>query len=333
MTNVVLLLTTINFPHPRFLEWLEEFSMAVVVGDKKTPHEEWEHLASTHDRITYLSPSRQESLFPQLSEALGWNSYARKNTGYAYIYSLGFKNIFETDDDTFPRSELNVVLSRVMKSEVQAKVPVSYVEQEAGLELWWNPYDYFASEADVWPRGLPLNQIRKDYDWSYDIESKVSPRHMQFLVNREPDLDAIFRLTRRQLDFEFNQSTTLIDSSRIPTPGNTQATLTRDLKEYLYFPSTCSLRVGDIIRSYWIQCEFGIVYGGFLVEQIRNPHNYLSDFQLELDLYLRADEIMALIRLNISGGMIQVLSSLVDAGVLLKEELSIFNTFKESLKN
>ena len=48
----------------------------IVVGDKKTPKEEYKN------NCLYLSPEDQEDLNIELSDSIGWNCIQRRNMGF-----------------------------------------------------------------------------------------------------------------------------------------------------------------------------------------------------------------------------------------------------------
>lgn len=333
LNETTILMTTINPPSQRLLAWLELSTRVVVVGDRKTPSQAWQKFAHENPAVVYLSPEDQESLFPDLSAEVGWGTYARKNLGYAYLYSRGVDKILETDDDTFPRSRLLGAISKLENSSAQLLEIVKEQNDSGDFESrWWNPYAYFAPGSGIWPRGYPLEEIKNNWSFAVQVGTQSSkPRHVQFLVNREPDLDAIFRLTKEQIDFSFEENDDLVVVHPFRAPANTQATWTDGLREWLYFPQTCSLRVADILRSYWIQCHVGLVYGGFLAEQDRNPHNYLDDLRLEVALYTHADRIFDVIEAAAPGGLEEILLSLVNEGILNCRELEIYKVFRSSL--
>ena len=74
--------TTINSPTEATLKFTEIAKRDgwnfIVVGDTKTPHEEYEKL----DCI-YLHPDKQAELYPELSEAIGWKTIQRRNISYS----------------------------------------------------------------------------------------------------------------------------------------------------------------------------------------------------------------------------------------------------------
>merc|ERR1712048_91978 len=124
---------------------------------------------------------------------------------------------------------------------------------------------------------------------------------LQSTANHDPDVDAIYRLRHHlPVDFPDDQgpanwakATTVVPPQTM-APFNAQATLfTQKAFWGLLLPISVHGRVSDIWRSYIIQrlmWDVGL-HVGFAepwVQQIRNAHTYLADFQSELPLYLTA---------------------------------------------
>lgn len=128
----------------------------------------------------------------ELARLLPVGHYARKNLAYLAAIKQGATCIYETDDDNAPNE------SWVVRSEeVEECRVVSSAENR-----WVNVYRYFSVE-NVWPRGLPLDEIRNVVpDTARDLSAKRAPIQ-QGLVNGSADVDAIWRLV---MDREFFSS-------------------------------------------------------------------------------------------------------------------------------
>ena len=77
----------------------------------------------------------------------------------------------------------------------------------------YNPYPHLgAPSLPCWPRGLPLHMIHDDVSQSYSVvKTKTKFGVLQSLADVQPDVDAIYRLTK-DTPFNFNRPTP------IPTP-------------------------------------------------------------------------------------------------------------------
>eukprot|EP01034_Spumella_vulgaris_P037116 gene37116-45791_t len=167
--------------------------------------------------------------------------------------------------------------------------------------LVFNPYPLMGmTKNPCWPRGFPLDRIKSNsstdsHEIPLVIAEKVRPVDVgivQYLANHDPDVDAIYRLTQ-PLPFSFPQKgPTLLVPKGSYAPYNAQATLhTYSALWSLLLPVTVHGRVSDIWRGYAAQrigMDFGmrLAFAPPVVEQIRNPHNYLADFDSEAPLYL-----------------------------------------------
>ena len=189
-----------------------------------------------------------------------------------------------------------------------------------------NPYVHFG-QPSMWPRGYPLDAIALNTpEPSYlKADSSVRPLIQQGLANGDPDVDAIFRLTRaskgQPIRVEFDGAAQPIALPRgTMCPYNAQTTLHHyDAFWALMMPFTPTFRVTDIWRSYWGQrllYEIGgrLAFFPACVRQVsnhphpanpspqplpnlpnllsslqdRNVHDYFVDAISETDLYYQA---------------------------------------------
>lgn len=266
----------------------------VVVADQKSPASRADYDAHTlSDSLVYLDITTQKHLEYSILPLLPHNSYARKNLGYLYALSQGASVIYETDDDNKLLSDLAPFLS----DEEWLAV---YPSQEEELPVV-NPYAHFG-QPSIWPRGYPLTAIGRP-DQTALQERRIPSWIQQSLANGDPDVDAIFRLTRKPLDAPLTLTfDELAPPVALPAhtfcPYNSQNTLHhRQAFWALLLPTSVSFRVSDIWRSYWAQRLLWQVGGNLVflpptVYQERNAHNYLQDFQEELQLYTDAERFI-----------------------------------------
>ena len=276
-----IVVTTINPPTEsvKKLAQLDGWHL-VVVADLKTP-KDW-HL----ENCEFLSVEKQQSLPYQIIPLLPWNHYCRKIVGYLYAIEHGATFIYETDDD-------NLLYEGIPSlDEYDSIVALSSPHPSI------NVYTYFGN-PQLWPRGFPLDQIFTGSEFTESLVPRSSQNVAieQGLVNGDPDVDAITRLTRRG-DVEFSRSPPCILFQRRFCPFNSQNTLFHYEAFWgLYLPATTSFRVCDIWRSYFAQrilwdMGYAVCFMPPSAVQVRNPHNYLRDFQDEIDLYLRTGELI-----------------------------------------
>ncbi|KAF9897140.1 hypothetical protein BX616_006111, partial [Lobosporangium transversale] len=268
----------------------------VVVADTKSP-KEWEC-----GSCVYLTVEDQQCLKFGITEVIPYRAYTRKNIGYLWAIQQGATTIFDTDDDNLPNTNIT------FESPTESVITYRTDKPE---ERSVNVYSHFG-RPDVWPRGFPLNEIDIERPVSYlpsyaslpEKERKlVGPPVMiqQGLADLDPDVDAIFRLTQGQelKKIKFcKKSPSIRLSPGSFCPFNSQNTLfSYDAFWGLLLPITVSFRVCDIWRGYWVQRLLWDINGslGFTkptVDQIRNAHNYLADYEDELQLYSEASKLV-----------------------------------------
>lgn len=317
--NCWVVITTINEPNLRTLEYVQLGYKVVIVGDTRTPRT-WSKL---HSDVHFLTFEEQEAKWPVLSRMIGSKTYARKNFGYLYALSHGATIIWETDDDTFPITNIGDPV-QTLESHSRYLVSGSTV---------WNPYSFFVPETHIWPRGFPLSGITQPSPTPRLTDNFGSVDVFQTLVNREPDVDAIYRLTVNSEPTHFLGRDGVVKLTNSIAPGNTQSTfwLSSRSMPYVYFPSTVSNRFADILKMYVCQTQFELVYGGFLVEQFRNPHNYMLDFREEIEMYVNLDELIEVVIQSQGRSITEVYSRIAELGICLEKELDILSEFENSL--
>jgi hypothetical protein len=272
--NKWIVVTTIN-PPGTAIEGISKLCAegwsAVVVGDTKTP-ENW-----SAPGISFLSMDDQKELFGKLAELIPSRHYCRKNLGYAYAMSHGASVILETDDDNVPYK----TFGQVLQLDVEGQV----VEADG----WVNIYKYF-TDAPIWPRGLPLDEIRTAPALPDALTTRQCPIQ-QSLADVDPDVDAIYRLVSNSA-VSFEKRLPVIAGENSWVPFNSQnTTFFPKAFPLLYLPCYVSFRMTDIWRSFVAQAalwnhDANVAFCSATVEQIRNEHNLMKDFEDEVPGYL-----------------------------------------------
>ncbi|MCB1797284.1 MAG: DUF288 domain-containing protein [Gammaproteobacteria bacterium] len=246
----------------------------IVIGDEKGPK-------SFDTQDTTFFPLTEQLHMPfELARLLPTGHYARKNLGYLHSIANGAELIYETDDDNMPNGSW-----QPRQRNVTARV--------YGGDEWVSAYGFYSKEL-IWPRGLPLESIRRQTPLpslgSLPLQSVDAPIQ-QGLANGAPDVDAVWRLLfDRQFDFESGDSLFLQPGSWCPF--NSQSTwFWPDAYPLMYLPSYCSFRMTDIWRGFIAQrclwaMEKGLVFHAAEVDQDRNPHQLIRDFEAEIPGYL-----------------------------------------------
>jgi hypothetical protein len=299
----------------------------IVVGDQKGPAE------YPLDHTTFLDLRQQLEGSFGLSRLLPTGHYARKNIGYLEAIRRGAECIYETDDDNAPAGNWQVpgcILSSarvVMESRLQ----------------WVNVYRYF-TEQPIWPRGLPLDEINEPVPET-EVFAGIRAPVQQCLVNRAPDVDAIWRLVNGQR-FQFDHGMPVVLESGNWCPFNTQNTWWwPQAYPLLYLPSYCSFRMCDIWKSFVAQrCLWAmgnsVAFCAADAVQDRNVHSLMRDFADEIPGYMnnrRIAEILTDVPLVCGGDAAINLricyQALVDNEILPAKEMSLLEAWLSDLQS
>lgn len=288
-----------------------------------------------------LDLETQSNLGYRILSHLPWNSYTRKMIGYLYAIERGAELIYDTDDDNAPENILDFEKTFELKKVTRGLTPAG----DRGL--FENPYAHFG-QGSIWPRGYPLDLIGRPYNNSYTVCRMATPLIQQGLVNGDPDVDAIFRLTRKNLYSPLNVQ---FDGSAPPivfpkglfAPFNSQNTIFHyDAFWSMLLPISVTFRVTDIWRGYWAQPLLWKV-GGFLgfysphTTQIRNAHKYLRDFEEEDQLYKQSGNLIKQLQnwtcsQNLYGCMIDLTQAMVKWNMWSLKEVELVTAWIDDLK-
>lgn len=272
-----IVITSINAPNTALRAFAEGGAQHgfrfVVIGDTKSPAD------FALEGCDFYSVDRQLSLSSSFAALCPTRHYARKNIGYLVAARAGAQIIRDTDDDNLPRPAF-------WHDEVRRQ-SVPFAEGTG----WLNVYRWF-SEAVIWPRGLPLNQINTAMPAfeSLPLVEADCPIQ-QGLADENPDIDAIYRLVL-PLPQNFRTDRRAALGRQAWCPFNSQnTTWFRDAFPLLYLPAYCSFRMTDIWRSFVAQRiawanGWSILFHEPTVWQERNEHNLMRDFEDEVPGYL-----------------------------------------------
>jgi hypothetical protein len=299
----------------------------IVVGDRKGPPD------YPLDGAQFLSLADQLSSPFQLAQAMPVNHYSRKNVGYLVAFAQGATSIYETDDDNAPADswEPRYLWTRARRAPAGPK--------------WVNIYRLFSSH-NIWPRGFPLDLVAISGAYalngaaSDDVEAPIQ----QGLADLSPDVDAIWRLALNE-DFYFDRGESVMLAPGTWCPFNSQTTWWWPVVyPLMYLPCYCSIRMTDIWRGFVAQrCLWalghGLVFHAAEVEQERNEHNYLKDFEDEIPGYLQNSKIIAILESlslgsspdDVSGNMRSCYQALADKGILPEKEMTLVDAWVKDI--
>ena len=224
--NKFIVTTTINKPTLATLKFCEIAKNKgwkfVVVGDTKTPHEEYEKLQYDYPFFfTYLTPEYQQEKYPELSEIIGWKSIQRRNIGFVYAYQQGADIVATVDDDNIPYDNWGDDLFVGQTIEVD-----NYIHKEYTVFDPISPTNH----NDLWHRGYPIECVpdKNNIEYKGKIQRKVLIQ--ADFWDGDPDIDALCRLSKKPVT-KFNEFNPFC-STQI-APFNSQNTfLSREVLPY-----------------------------------------------------------------------------------------------------
>ncbi|MGB7924330.1 MAG: STELLO glycosyltransferase family protein [Pyrinomonadaceae bacterium] len=251
----------------------------IVIGDEASPP------AFSIEGCRFYGLEEQRQLGFEFARDCPTRHYARKNIGYLLAIRAGATVIVETDDDNMPYSGF--------WHERRRRQSASVVPANHG---WVNVYRYF-SEANIWPRGLPLDRINAPLPPFETLATQeIDCPIQQGLADENPDVDAIYRLLL-PLPQSFRDDRRVALMQGAWCPFNSQnTTWWPDAFPLLYLPAYCSFRMTDIWRSFVAQRiawanDWSILFHESTVSQERNEHDLMRDFKDEVPGYLHNSSI------------------------------------------
>ena len=321
-----LVVTSIHPPTEAVLAYADRPDWRVVlVGDRKGP------VAVSDRRIDFLDLERQKSLGFEYAAQCPENHYARKNVGYLYALSCGAEIIAETDDDNFPLPGWG--------REIDFSLPAV---RTFATTRYFNVYREF-TDVEVWPRGFPLREV---------VASRTEPARVsrqpakiavwQELADDDPDVDAIYRLTRGG-EVRFHPAERLVLERGTYCPFNSQNTFwCRAAFAALFLPGTVSMRYCDILRGYvaqrlfWQQ-DLRLGFGPATVRQLRNQHDLMRDFADEVTMYREIESVVNVLESRepagtMGTGLVELYETLAGARLVPAEEVVAVKAWQSDLR-
>lgn len=261
--------TTINSPteatkkYSQFSDW-----KLIVVGDTKTPHDEYRKL-----NCIYLHPEEQEKKYKELSDTIGWKTIQRRNVGFVEAYNLGADIVATVDDDNIPYDTWgqNLLVGKTIECDCY----------DSTLYDIFDPLS-ITKNNHVWHRGYPIQYVPNRLNVEYKGKVKRKVLVQADLWDGDPDIDAIARLSLKPI-VDFKDIQEPYGSNQI-APFNSQNTfLHRDVLPY-YACLPFVGRMDDIWGSYILQHYFknSVVYNKASVYQDRNVQDLITNLEKEI---------------------------------------------------
>ncbi|HPH96520.1 MAG TPA: STELLO glycosyltransferase family protein [Anaerolineaceae bacterium] len=286
--NKFIVITSIFNPTQAVLEFSRKPGYhLIVVGDKKTP------VSWQCDNVDYVSVLQQEKSDFNLARILPYQHYCRKMLGYLKAIQSGADYIVDTDDDNIPKDNWEF-------PEFQGTFDC--IADDLGFV---NIYQLYTDQG-IWARGLPLKLITTQFKLEKQISEKVCNVGVwQGLADEDPDVDAIYRLTKDTPCY-FDERAPVVLGTGTISPFNSQNTIFRkELFALMYLPAYVTFRFTDILRGLVAQpimwlFDYQLGFCNATVTQKRNPHDYMKDFISEIPMYTYSQEVIELVSNSIS---------------------------------
>ena len=276
--------TTINKPTEATLKFCkiaeEKDWTLVIVGDTKTPHDEYEKLENNH--VVYLTPNQQEELYPELSKVIGWKSIQRRNIGFVYAYHQGADIIATVDDDNIPYETWgdNILIGTTAEVDLYENTQTAYFDPLSAT-----------THNNLWHRGFPIEDLPVKNNIEYKGKTTRKVLVQADFWDGDPDIDAICRLSKKPI-VKFEKFDPFC-SDQI-APFNSQNTfLAREvLPFYAVLPYVG--RMDDIWGSYILQHYFpnAVVYSNATVYQDRNTQDLVTNLENEVVGYRNTRKLL-----------------------------------------
>tara|TARA_B100001093_G_scaffold426682_1_gene420753 strand:- start:9963 stop:10952 length:990 start_codon:yes stop_codon:yes gene_type:complete len=253
----------------------------IIVGDKKTPHEEYIKLSNENKNVFYMTPEYQEENWKEISDLIGWNKIQRRNIGYLEALKRGGEIIASVDDDNIPLDNWD--------KNIRIGKPTNVYYYKTN-DIAFDPVGV-TNYKDLWHRGYPI-QLLNGRNERYTITRKtIVPDIQAMFWNGDPDIDAVCRLEHKPMCF-FDDKYFPI-ATNVYSPFNSQNTLfSREaLKKYLVMPGIG--RMDDIWSSYYLEaCGFKVVYTKATVFQDRNVQDLTKNLKEEFIGYEKTLDLL-----------------------------------------
>ena len=274
----IIVTTTIQGP----TEAIEKFDnmkdwTLIVVGDLKTPK------GYKLKNGIYISCSEQEKYNKKLSDAIGWNTHARRNFGHLWARDMKAGVIASVDDDNIPLDNWG----KGLLVGTEAEVNYYSTDTEAFDPVGATNYPH------LWHRGFPI-QLVHNRAYKKIIKKMLKIDVQADFWNGDPDIDAICRMCYAPL-CNFKDNYFPLASNKVGPFNSQNIFLTKELLPYYFFlpPITPFGRMGDIWISFNIKAlGYQVVYCKPSVHQKRNPHDLIVDMKDELVGYERNIDIV-----------------------------------------
>lgn len=272
--RIALCTTTIHIPHAlKLMRKFSEDARFFVALDKKTPSEVY----SVADGHTKMLPEPMQNDW-KCSEAIGWNTLARRNIAFLEALKWGADVIYSHDDDNIP-----VDLAHFDRIEMILGGPFDGIK--LGARRWFDPGTLLIPATRH--RGIPHAGCVSKHALPV-VGARVGV--VAGLVIGDPDIDATTRMEIRP------------DIGAVHVLGSTGVVVDRNT--WTVFNSQNTAVIRDLIPAWFMMPGVGRhddIYASLIVQRVarerdlhvhfgrpftyqqRNEHNLITDLRAEID--------------------------------------------------
>lgn len=272
----------------------------VVAGDAKTPSKCKSFCKELQDKMgyetVYMGLEEQHSEYPKLAKYIPKNTVSRRDFAILKAYEMGTDIIIMIDDDNFPQLNKNYFKGHSLVGGMQY---LNIVESKNGF---FNVCSTLSekNKAKFFHRGFPFN-FREEIP-----EIKIYRRNVKIALNEglwigAPDTDAISWINWPDLQVTgylrelYGEIFALASNTWSPVNSQNTAIMREAIPSYFLNPF--HYRYDDIWAGYIFEkvakhLGYFISFGEPLIEQWRNPHNYLLDLNKEFDGMARTPSLI-----------------------------------------
>ena len=291
--KIALCTTTIHVPHAlKLLRKCSADAKFFVAGDMKTPHAEvWKLLEEHCDPAAYIDQvptpyvvDRGEAVPAyKCSEALGWNTIARRNIAFLEALKWGADIIYSWDDDNLPLMCGGHFETFYFLFEYNA--PFTGIKVGEPGE-WFDPGTLLIPETPH--RGIPHAMRGRGRYASSIAKAKIGIA--AGLVIGDPDIDATTRMEIRSdigAVHLLGQTGIVVDPHTWTVFNSQNTAVIRELIPAWFMMPNVG-RHDDIYASLIVQRvarerDLHVHFGPPFCYQQRNEHNLITDLRAEID--------------------------------------------------
>jgi hypothetical protein len=295
--KIALCTTTIHVPHAlKLLRKCSEDVRFFVALDEKSPFAaiaSWDGRESrdpvrvtTMTNTEWLAPSHQKKW--KCSEAIGWNTLARRNIAFLEALKWGADVIYSWDNDNLPTNWLHFSNLKKVLAHPFDGIKVTNTDSN-----WFDPGSLLIPATRQ--RGIPWNH--RNANWAEPVtDAKVGV--VSGLIFGDPDCDASTRIEKSPdigALHVLGQVGVVVDPNTWTIFNSQNTALLRELMPAFFLMPGVG-RHDDVFGSLIVQRVmrergYHVHLGAPFCYQARNPHNLVTDLRAEIDGMERVTEI------------------------------------------